>query len=263
MARYPPALFKSPDIYYIKGMIKLHQNGFNIEKSPKNRGFGSRRGIPFPVSLRLLLPAVCALFLFSAPGAAAVEGGVAPDTDMEKIFNKSTIISSDVFSTQEDGALWITMLADTHVTTDIPLATLRRIITDYDNYPKYFKRNTSSRIAAVTDDGIYQDVRVTVGLIGFSFSGRYTVLVRTLIDNPDKFLLTFSHITDDGSIRDVHGEWYCETLPAGGTPKTYVRYVSSSRSIRRFFLQKAIQSMFVGAEFTDMTDQLLAAAAKY
>jgi ribosome-associated toxin RatA of RatAB toxin-antitoxin module len=220
--------------------------------------FGRR---PFPIH-RLVFLLGCALLLAPAPGLTAGEG-IEPDTDFRKIFNNSTIISSNVFSTQEANALWITMFADTHVTTDIPLAKLRRIITDYENYPKYFKRNTSSRIAAVTGEGVYQDVRVTVGLIGFSFSGRYTVLVRELINQPDKFWLTFTHVTDDGNIRNVHGEWYFETLDGEGSPRTYVRYVSSSQSIRRFFLQKTIQSMFVGSEFTDMTDQLLEAAAKY
>lgn len=193
------------------------------------------------------------------------DAGIAAGTDFAKIFRKSTIISSDVFSNKdEDGNTWITMEADTHVTTDIPLDKLRFVITDYANYPKYFKRNASSRVAGFSDDGgVYQDVRVTVGLLGFSYTGRYTVLVREQINTPTKFVMTFNHINDDGSIRDVNGEWYFETIQVNGQPGTYVRYVSSSTSIRRIGIQRGIQSMFVNAEFTGMTDQLLEAAARY
>lgn len=195
----------------------------------------------------------------------SADAGIAPDTDFKKIYNKSTIVSSRVTSFKDgNNNTWITMFADTHVTTDIPMARLRYIITDYLNYPKYFKRNTSSRIAGTTaDGGVYQDVRITVGLLGFSYSGRYTVLLREMVDTPDKFVLTFNHINDDGNIRDVNGEWYFERITVDGKPMTYVRYISSSSSIRRIGIQKAIQTMFVGSEFTDMTDQLLAAAAKY
>ncbi|MDR1374259.1 MAG: SRPBCC family protein [Treponema sp.] len=203
------------------------------------------------------------VFLVPALGASA-DAGIAPNTDFKKIYNRSTIISSRVTSYKDSGNnTWITMFADTHVTTDIPLARLRYIITDYLNYPRYFKRNTSSRIAGTTEDGgVYQDVRVTVGLLGLSFSGRYTVLVREMVDTPEKFVLTFNHINDDGNIRDVNGEWYFERVTVDGQLMTYVRYVSSSSSLRRIGIQKAIQTMFVSAEFTDMTDQLLAAGAR-
>jgi hypothetical protein len=204
-----------------------------------------------------------AVFLIPAFGVAA-DAGIAPNTDFKRIYNRSTIISSRVTSFKDgDNTTWITMFADTHVTTDIPLARLRYIITDYLNYPKYFKRNTSSRIVGTTGDGgVYQDVRVTVGLLGFSFSGRYTVLVRETADTPDKFVLTFNHINDDGNIRDVNGEWYFERITVDGKLMTYVRYISSSSSMRRIGIQKAIQTMFVGSEFTGMTDQLLEAGAK-
>jgi hypothetical protein len=201
------------------------------------------------------------VFLVPVLGVSA-DAGIAPDTDFKRIYNRSTIISSRVTSYKDgNNNTWITMFADTHVTTDIPMARLRYIITDYLNYPKYFKRNTSSRIAGATaDGGVYQDVRVTVGLLGLSYSGRYTVLVREMVDTPDRFVLTFNHINDDGNIRDVNGEWYFEKITVEGKPMTYVRYVSSSSSIRRIGIQKAIQSMFVNSEFTDMTDQLLEAA---
>jgi hypothetical protein len=109
---------------------------------------------------------------------------------------------------------------------------------------------------------VYQEVRVTVGLLGLSYTGRYTVLVREMVNTPGKFVLTFNHISDDGNIRDVNGEWYFESITVDGKPMTYVRYVSSSSSMRRLGIQKAIQSMFVNAEFTGMTDQLLEAGAR-
>jgi ribosome-associated toxin RatA of RatAB toxin-antitoxin module len=205
------------------------------------------------------------LFSLFLPLALAAEAGIAPGTDFKKIFNKSTIISSNVFSTRDNaGNQWITMAADTHVTTNIPLDKLRSVITDYEHYPDFFKRNTSSQVIGTTEDGgVYQRVRVTVGLMGFSYTCGYTVLCRETVNTPAKFVLTFAHVSDDGNTRDVYGEWYFETVYVEGNPWTYVRYVSSSASIRRLVLQKAIQSMFVNSEFTDMTDQLLEAARKY
>jgi ribosome-associated toxin RatA of RatAB toxin-antitoxin module len=212
---------------------------------------GRRRGVFF------------LLFFLSFHLAADVDRGIFPNTDFKKIFNKPAIISSDVFSIREgDNSQWITMLADTHVTTAIPLAKLRYIITDYENYPRYFKRNTSSRIAAVTEEGTCQDVRVTVGLMGMSFSCRYTVLLKELVNTPAKFVLEFTHVSDDGNTRDVNGQWHFESVFVDGRPGTYVRYISSSTSLRKFFLQKTAMSLFGGAEFTGMIDQLLEAAAK-
>jgi hypothetical protein len=213
----------------------------------------SRRGL-------CLLP----LIFFWSFKAAAEPVGIVPGTDFKRIFNRSTVIDSAVFSTRDtDNSVWITMFADTHVVTDIPLARLRYIITDYENYPRYFKRNTASKVAAVTGDGIYQDVQVTVGLLGITFTGRYTVLVREIVNNPAQFVLEFSHVTDNGAIRNVHGQWYFESVTVNDRPGTYIRYISSSESIRRSILQKTAMALFVGAEFTDMTDQLLKAAADY
>lgn len=228
----------------------------------KDRSFGYNQNMIYSSILKRGF-ILFSVFLIPVPGTSA-DAGIAPDTDFRRIYNRSTIISSRVTSFK-DGSnnTWITMFADTHVTTDIPLARLRYIITDYLNYPKYFKRNTSSRIAGTTEDGgIYQDVRITVGLLGFSYSGRYTVLVREMVDTPDKFVLTFNHINDDGNIRDVNGEWYFERITVDGRPMTYVRYISSSSSVRRIGIQKAIQTMFVSSEFTGMTDQLLEAGTK-
>jgi hypothetical protein len=96
--------------------------------------------------------------------------------------------------------------------------------------------------------------------MGITVVTGYTVLMETPIDTGEKFLLTFSHISDDGTIRNIYGFWYLESLIIDGKPHTYFRYYSSSESLKSNALQKQATALFIGSEYSGMIKEVLAAA---
>jgi hypothetical protein len=151
------------------------------------------------------------------------------------------------------------MLADIHVCVDIPQETLRGIVTDYEHYPQVFKRMRSIRVRR-EDQGAYQDWHVGVGFKNFSFDTYYTLLAVEKQNTAERYQLDFSHVADDGSIKDAWGQWYFESIRLEGKEWTYVRYTTSSRVIRKFPLQRTIMGWIINKEYTDLMNQFLAAA---
>jgi hypothetical protein len=154
------------------------------------------------------------------------------------------------------------MEADVQICTALPLEQVKAVITDYDNYVKTFKRTTLSRNAGGGGRGTTAFFEVTVGVMGITVVTSYSVLMETPLDSPEKFLLTFSHVSDNGSIRNVNGFWYLETVAINGQPHTYLRYYSHSEPLRVNALQKQASSWFIGSEYSGMLKEVLAAAAR-
>jgi hypothetical protein len=188
------------------------------------------------------------------------ELGIPPDTDFEKIFNKPAIIKTTVSGEEgDDHTRWIGMLADIHMCTDIPQDVLRRVATDYEHYPGVFKRLTSIRVNRAPE-GVYQDWHISVGFNNFSVDTDYTLLAVEQINTREKYLLDFTHVSDDGSIKDAWGAWYFEDIMVDGKACTYVRYITSCKTLRKFLLQRMVLGIIINKEYTDMMNQFLQSA---
>jgi ribosome-associated toxin RatA of RatAB toxin-antitoxin module len=174
--------------------------------------------------------------------------------------NKPGIIRTYVSNEEGEGhSKWIGMLADIHVCVDIPQEVLRELVTDYERYPQVFKRMRSIRVRRESE-GAYQDWHIGVGFRNFSYDTRYTLLAVEKQNTPERYLLDFSHVADDGSIKEAWGQWYFESLWLEGKEWTYIRYTTSSRVIRKFPLQKTIMGWIINKEYTDLMSQFLKAA---
>jgi hypothetical protein len=152
------------------------------------------------------------------------------------------------------------MEVDVHMVCDIPLAQLKAAITDYQNYTSIFKRTTASSITETNSEGVVASFEVTVGALGITVVSNYSVLIKTLIDEPGKFLMEFTHYSGDGTVRNVRGYWYFETVELGNRSCTYLRNYSATDSLQVNGLQKAAASMFMGSEYMGMLRELLKAA---
>jgi hypothetical protein len=150
------------------------------------------------------------------------------------------------------------MLADIHVCVDIPQKTLRGVATDYERYPQIFSRMRSIQVRR-ENEGVYQDWRIGVGFKNFSYDTCYTLLAVEKENTPERYLLDFSHVADDGSIKEAWGQWYFESLWLEGRECTYVRYTTSSRVVRKFPLQRTIMGWIINKEYTDLMNQFLKA----
>jgi hypothetical protein len=192
-----------------------------------------------------------------------------PGTDPWEIFNKPEIISLDVYSPKGDPR--IMMFADAHISAGISLYKLRSVISDYGQYHRYFKRCSRSGIAALTEEGVFQDLEITVKLMGIPFTGHFVVFVRELFNSPSEFSLGFTYTSETGTIRHVYGEWRFERIEpvssgagdSGASPRglTYVRFTLSGITVRKIPLQKTAISLALGPEMLSLLEQLLAAAS--
>jgi ribosome-associated toxin RatA of RatAB toxin-antitoxin module len=139
------------------------------------------------------------------------------------------------------------------------MSSLRETILDYEAYPQIFKRNKGMQV--IREDGsVYHDMVAGIDILGVSYSMRFRQLVTVLTDEPGRLIVDFSHVDDDGKVKDVRGGWYFESLP--GTNWNYVRYYGASRIVQRFPLQRFFMSMFIDGETKDALVQFLAAARK-
>jgi hypothetical protein len=205
------------------------------------------------------------LFLLPVLVHAQSEAGkpeIPGNTNLKRLLNRPDVLYTKVDSVREGDKVWINMEVDIQVCTAISLDKIKRVITDYNNYVRTFRRTSASQIISRGKMGTTAFFEQTVAVMGITVVTGYTVLLETPIDTEGQFLLTFSHISDDGSIRNVYGFWYLESVIIDGKPHTYFRYFSSTGSLKSAVLQKQAISLFIGAEYTGMVKEVLAAAGK-
>jgi len=197
----------------------------------------------------------------------AQDAGMPSGTDPAALLNKPEVISASVSAEKtEDGQVWIGLFADVQVCSELDLERMKRTATDYENYPRFFKRNKSVTVSRGTD-AVYQRLTLAAGFLRFYFESQCTVQVKELINTEKEFLLEFSHVSDDGSIRNIQGYWYFQTLPGNdagndtGKKLSYMRYWTSSQMLRKVPLQRFIMSMFIEREFRRLAVEFLKAAS--
>jgi ribosome-associated toxin RatA of RatAB toxin-antitoxin module len=193
----------------------------------------------------------------SGPGSSA---GIKSGANYKKLYNKPETIISHVGELKEGNAVWIPIEVDVHMVSDIPLYKFKAAITDYNKYPEIFKRTTDSRIIEKNAEGTIASFEVTVGVLGITVVSTYAVLLKVLIDEPGKFLLEFTHYSDDGTVRNVRGYWYFESVELNNKTCTYLRNYTATESLQVNILQKTAASMFMGSEYTAMLKDLQKAA---
>jgi hypothetical protein len=202
-----------------------------------------------------------ALLLLDLSRLSAQEADIElPDQGVLKnIFNRPGIVKTEVSQERGDDKLrWIEAYTDVHIVTDIPMDKLRRAVLNFNNYPRIFRRNPGITVIR-EDDKVYLDMILGAELMGLSFLTRCRVLVTELVNTSEEFGLGFSHVSDDGSVKDVHGRWYLKRIP-GGEERFYIRYYASSKVIRKYPLQRLIMSMCINGESRDLMNQFLQTA---
>jgi ribosome-associated toxin RatA of RatAB toxin-antitoxin module len=193
----------------------------------------------------------------SGPGSSA---GIKGGANYRRLYNNPETILSRVGELKEGDAVWIPVEVDVHMVSDIPLNKFKAAISDYNNYPKLFKRTTASRIIEKTDEGTIAFFEVTVGALGVTVVSSYEALLRVLVDEPGKFLVEFTQHSGDGTVRNVGGYWFFETVKMGSKTCTYLRNYTAMESLQVNMLQKTAASLFLGSEYMGMLKELQKAA---
>jgi ribosome-associated toxin RatA of RatAB toxin-antitoxin module len=207
------------------------------------------------------LSLIAVIFLCSPRQLWPVEVGIPSIEVLKKIAGKPQVIDSEITSEKDpDNSRWIRMYADVHVCTDIPLERLYPVITDYGNYPAYFKRNRAVQVFPAEPAGVYQDAEVGIVLMGISYISRYRTLITEKENTPSRLILEFNGVSSDGSVRDIFAQWYFEALVVDGQPCTYIRYTFSNSVVSKNIFQRAVMAMFIDSEAAAMLNQLLLAS---
>jgi hypothetical protein len=212
---------------------------------------------------RLALPALILLGLSPLP---AQETDLAiPDREVLETINGVPGIIKAVVSQEmgDDKIRWIEMYTDVHIVSALPMDALQRTILDFASYPRIFRRNQETAVIR-ENDAVYLDMVVGAKFLGIDFLVSYRVVVAELRNTPEEFILDFSHVSDDGSVKDVSGRWYVKKIPRpdGGEQQCYVRYYARSTALRKYPFQRMIMSMFINSESRDLMNQFVKAAGR-
>jgi hypothetical protein len=181
---------------------------------------------------------------------------------LEQIDGKPGIIKAVVSQeTGDDKIRWIEMYTDVHILSALPLDALRRTILDFGKYPRIFRRNQET-VVIRENDAVFLDMAVGARFFGIDFLVNYRVAVTELRDTPEEFILDFSHVSDDGGVKDVSGRWHVRKLSQakGSEQQCYVRYYAHSKVARKYPLQRVIMSLFIDGESRDLMNQFIKAA---
>jgi hypothetical protein len=221
-----------------------------------------RRTFRFSCRVPRFLRVLPVVFLLLPGLAGGGEIGIPPGTDLAKLLDRPAVVASSITGeTAANHSRWITMEADVHACTALPLDTLRMTARDFESYPKIFKRMKWDRVRR-SPEGVFVEMFISVGLMGITYDTVYTLLADEQIDTPARYLLDFSHAADDGLVQSAHGIWYFESVVVNGTPAVYTRYIANGKVLKKYPLQDTIMSMFVNMEHIDLMNQFLRAVSK-
>jgi hypothetical protein len=183
---------------------------------------------------------------------------------LETIQGVPGIIKAVVSRETGDGtSRWIEMHTDVHIVSAIPLEALRRTILDFESYPRIFRRNHETSVIR-EKGGVCLDMAVGAEFLGIEFLVKYRVAVAELRNTPEEFILDFTHVSDDGSVKDVSGRWQLKKLPRpeGAEQQCYVRYHARSKAAPQYPFQRMIMSLFINSESRDLMNQFVKAAGR-
>jgi hypothetical protein len=201
------------------------------------------------------------LFIYALSGwAQEGEFSLPPQAAWKRLYNRSEIIESQVSrEIDADKSKWIDFYADVHTFTDIPMASLRATILDYESYPLTFNQYKSI-VVSREGDRVFYDTVMGKEVLGTLHTMAFRQMVTKVVDEDGRLVLNFSHVSDDGRIKNARGTWYFESIP--DTEWTYIRYYGASRVIQLFGLQRFFMSLLIDGESKDALAQFLRAARR-
>jgi hypothetical protein len=208
---------------------------------------------------RRRIGALSALFLLGLCRLPAQERDLPGPETLEAINGVPGIIKAAVSQERGDDRIrWIEMWVDVHTVSAIPLDRLRRTILDFERYPRIFRRNHETSVV-LEGGAVCLDMTVGAQFFGIDFLVRYRVAVTEVRDTPEEFILEFTHVSDDGGVKDVSGWWHIKKLPPqdGAGQRCYIRYQARSKVVRKYPLQRMIMSLFIHSESRDLMNQFL------
>lgn len=156
-----------------------------------------------------------------------------PQADPVALLKNPTEISFVVDSSPPAPATTAT-IGDLHAVYPVPLAVMREVITDYNNYPRFAPRVTQSHAVRTGNAPATYRQRLTLSFRVLFFGSDYDYYL-TVTETPlcrpngvDEFGMHYRMRESlDGRLSDVEGSWYLRAVQIDGVEHTYARYYNS------------------------------------
>lgn len=168
---------------------------------------------------------------------------------------------SSVTSERRQGREWIVL--DSQASTVVPttLASLLKVLNDYDAYPRLFPRIREAQ--ARTDGGeVLLTEKVVVSALGIENVNRFTLkMVSTETVGPPRVArLSWTQGWTDGTIDNLEGHWILEDRSSASGPQVAVTYWTRSAVPVVVFGQAALVGFFLGGETRSVVEAVVKAA---
>lgn len=221
---------------------------------------------------RRILPLAAALFLTVYPAAAAGPGttdeyrwGPAPGADFRVLLDKPVVteMEAETWKDPETGENRIAGWTELHGVFEVPFEALVRVLTDYEDQPRYSPRLFSARVESREGGRVRVAQNVGVSILGIKI--RYDLVLEyeeeylsdggfaqrsRLLSNPS------------GNLYESFSSWYVLPVVVDGRDCVYVRGFSRP-GIRKVFPGMAgIIRTFTPREVKDLLERYVKEAGK-
>lgn len=183
-------------------------------------------------------------------------GGMAQETEQTAIVGRPSRIAASVGLVD---ASWISLRGDYHMLLRAPFESVRAILLGYEDYPRSFSAIAATQVERGGAGAARVSQRSVVRALGFAFPSDYTLEMKEDFSE-GRGRLEWRSVADDGSVRDIAGSWYLESVRVGSEDCTYARYTLRSSVRAKFPLQREIMSAFVDGSFFTLLRELERAA---
>lgn len=172
---------------------------------------------------------------------------------------ENIVVHSNGTTETRGGKTWTRLTSVVEVTTDVPLAQVLSVVTDWASYPRLFSRVKA--VSAVPDG---PDVLLTqttvVNVLGFAVTNRFTLRVTTSVDPvTGAVAVHWTQEKTDGTIDGLEGGW--DLVPVTGErPGTRIQYRNNSSIPQTFFGEDGVVSLFLPGEMKQVVARVLTEA---
>jgi len=170
------------------------------------------------------------------------------------------VVHSNASTENRGGKPWTKLSSIVEVTSDVPLALVLSVVTDWSSYPQFFSRVKSLSFRPDGSDVLLSET-TEVSVLGFSVTNRFTLRVSTTVDATTGVVaIRWAQEKTDGTIDGLEGGWDLSPVLVGGQPGTQIRYRNVSSVPQSFFGEDGVLSLFLPGEMKQVVARVLAEA---
>lgn len=169
-----------------------------------------------------------------------------------------TVREAQVTNQTRAAKTWTVLSGSVEATTDLSVARVAAVVTDWSAYPRIFPKVQKAQ-ATAADGAVLLTETTVVSVLGFSVTNRFTLRVVTRPDTATGAVsIRWTQERTDGTIEALEGGWDLE--PLADQSGTLVRYRTVSSVPEGFPGQAGLVGLFFPGELKQIVASVLAEA---